>query len=513
MSKVRAEIAAAVRKAGLHDSPFQAPPAAVFWPDPDSAWLGVIDRLQEALPLLTLGDYEDGSGKGPAIWVRAAIADPTASSVRLPAHLANQDDRNPWVIYLPGVPRDAFADLGRLAPELAPLADLQLRSRWWLQNNQQPWTPQSFLRSRDGLGLDLARDEATRAAVINSLPTLLDEEVEGLRRGPHLDAVRLNAVLIPDAVSLMLRWLDDPQPFRAGQGGSSWAAFTGVCRDSYGIDPERDTTLTAAHRLRRREGPWQQVWTRYAEAPQRYPHVPDLLDRAAPETLFGDDPHPDSRPAWNAEQEAELRSSLLAIPTSATQPRGAIAALEAAHGARRNTVWAQLGRTPLADALGWLHLLAAATDEAVPATGLPAVTHWYVERGHGIDDYAVRAIAAASSTADRAAVRAALSVVYDPWLNRVAGLFQREARHGYVGATGLPIDPGTCVVFVDGLRLDLGERLADRLATDGLTVHRDHRLAAFPTVTPDRPAGGGAAEQYPSAPDQAWRQATTRGGR
>ena len=217
--------------------------------------------------------------------------------------------------------------------------------------------------------------------------------------------------------------------------------------------------------------------------PSATPISQTSLDRAAPETLFGDDPHPDSRPAWNAEQEAELRSSLLAIPTSATQPRDAIAALEAAHGARRNTVWAQLGRTPLTDSLGWLHLLADATDEAVPATGLPAVTHWYVERGHRIDDYAVRALAAASSAADRAAVRATLSVVYDPWLNRVAGLFQREAHHRYIGATGMPIDPGTGG-SVDGLRFDLGQRLADRLVSAGLTVHRDHRLAAFPTVTP-----------------------------
>jgi hypothetical protein len=44
------------------------------------------------------------------------------------------------------------------------------------------------------------------------------------------------------------------------------------------------------------------------------------------------------------------------------------------------------------------------------------------------------------------------------------------------------VQSGTCIVFVDALRFDLGQRLARRLAP--LTVTRKSRMAAFPTVTP-----------------------------
>lgn len=484
MSTVRAEVASALRKIGQQDTTFQAPPAAVFWPDPDLTWQGGIDRLREALPLLTLGDYRPEAAQGPAIWIRAVLADASAPSITLPERLGRHDDRDPWVIYLPGRRRDDFTDLARLDPDLAPLADLCLRSRWWLQGNQQPWTPQAFLRTRDGLGLDLARDEATRAAITNVLPILLDEEVESLRRGLRWDAARLNTLLVPDEVSQVLRWLDDPGRVRAGLTRTgSWAAFVGICRDTYRVDPDRDTQISAAHRLRRREGAWLQVWQRFAEAPERYPRVPDILDRAAPEVLFGDDPHPDSRPAWNVEQEQDLRAVLAGI-SDVTDPLAVIADLERRHGSRRESVWARLGRAPLANALHWLAELAVGVAEPTPTRDLTAITQWYAERGHRIDDFALRALAAAPSAADRTAVLDALAVLYDPWLSELAESFQRVVRDGYQGTTGLATEPGTCVVFVDGLRLDLGHRLAAELTDHALETALSCRLAAFPTVTP-----------------------------
>ena len=119
----------------------------------------------------------------------------------------------------------------------------------------------------------------------------------------------------------------------------------------------------------------------------------------------------------------------------------------------------------------------------------------------------LRAIAAATTAADRDAVCKALKVIYDPWVEDAARTFQSAAVAGYKGETGLDVPAGTCVVFVDALRFDLGQRLAKRLAS--LEVSVSPRLAAFPTVTPTgQPAvapvrsGFGAGQAFDAADAQ-----------
>ena len=92
-----------------------------------------------------------------------------------------------------------------------------------------------------------------------------------------------------------------------------WKALVASCKDTYGFSPEKDGTLTAASKLGSRAGEWNAVWQRFAENPGRYPNIPGLLDQARPSVvpLFGDtDPHPDSWPSWNRDQEEALRSAL-----------------------------------------------------------------------------------------------------------------------------------------------------------------------------------------------------------
>ena len=58
MTAVRAVVAHALRTAAQHNADATVPPVAVFWPDPDRAWEAVIGDLQEAVPILVLGDYD-----------------------------------------------------------------------------------------------------------------------------------------------------------------------------------------------------------------------------------------------------------------------------------------------------------------------------------------------------------------------------------------------------------------------------------------------------------------------
>ncbi|MBD8606022.1 BREX-1 system phosphatase PglZ type B [Aeromicrobium sp. CFBP 8757] len=485
MSTVRAVVSHALREAAKYNADASTPPAAIFWPDPDGVWEPVIHLLQEAVPILVLGEYDAEKAQGPAIWIRSVLAAP--ESVELPSHLAERNDRNPWVVYLPGHGRSALSDVTSLDPSVSPLVEVALRSNWWPSaHSHAPWNLHSFLSSRDGAGLDIASDSKTRAALTSVLDQLLSEDVEELRRMGRLDASRLHSLVMTDSVRALLEWIDDPDGVKQEFQGAQWDAFVAACRSTYGFDPAKDGQLGAAKRLGSREGAWSDVWSRFADNPRRYPSIPTSLDKARPEVdLFGGtDPHPDSWPSWNQEQEDLLRSTFAGLEAKGNlaETRSAVKEIAAEHLRRDETVWGELGLAPVARAVGYIAELADLASTPAPAGDLNTQATWYATEGYKVDDLALRAIAAATSAADRDAVCKALKLVYDPWMEDTARTFQSAAVAGYKGETGLDVPAGTCVVFVDALRFDLGQRLAKRLAS--LEVSVSPRLAAFPTVTP-----------------------------
>ena len=501
MTAVRAVVAHALRAAAQHNADATVPPVAVFWPDPDRAWEPVIGDLQEAVPILVLGDYDPAKAQGPAMWLRAVLAAP--DKVELPAYLAEHDARNPWVIYLPGIARSGLTDAANLDAALAPLVDVALRSVWWPSaHGQVPWTPHSFLGSKHGVGLDLGGDVKAKSALTSVLERLLAEDVKELKRMGRLDAARLHSLVITDSVRILLQWLDEPDTTVSSLGRAQWDAFVETCRTTYSFDPAKDGPLTAAGQLGARQGAWSEVWARFADSPRRYPNIPALLDKARPDgALFGDtDPHPDSWPSWNKEQEGDLRKALAALGTKPDQGqvRATLKELAAAHVRREESVWGELGQAPLAQATGCLAELADLTATGVANGELSAMAEWYASDGCMIDDLAIRALASATSAADRSAVCVALHAVYDPWLDETARAFQAAATD-YTGQVGLDVQHGMCVVFVDALRFDLAHRLARKLAPLSLTMKP--RLAAFPTVTPTgQPAVAPVAVNWQAGP-------------
>ena len=103
------------------------------------------------------------------------------------------------------------------------------------------------------------------------------------------------------------------------------------------------------------------------------------------------------------------------------------------------------------------------------------------------DDSAMRALACVKTAEDIAAVQQAVRSVYLPWLEDTARHFQ-----DCVSAKALPAvaqqervvaDAGECLVFADGLRFDIGQRLAAMAGERQLEVSAGWRWAALPTVT------------------------------
>jgi len=466
----------ALRFTAGHNRADAVPPAAVLWTDRDRWWEEMMPRMRGELPLLTLGPYDPETLTGPAIWLRCALAG-TLPDLVLPEGIP--------VIYLPGVGRADLRAVEDCPRELRPLAELQYRGVLFTQQNARDWTPAALLQNR--LGIKVAEDAATREALSRALPKVLDEPVPVLETNSPLRAAYLNGLLAPDPEREILHWLDDPAGYRSRaetDARADWAAFRAVCKTAYGFDPVADGDVTAARLLGGHKGPWEAVWRRYAEAPGRYPNLPGLLDRARPEMTLFEPPAP-YWPRDNRAEEDRLHASLLALPNDPS-PREALLALDAEHGKRRDWVWSDTGRAPLAGAL--LHLAALAEATGSQGTGtLEELAAHHASEGWKADRAALEALASVETEDDASAVRAAVAAVYRPWLEEGARRFaQAVASSGPPAPPDTPTEPesGLCILFTDGLRYDVARLLAQVLEEREARVEMGWRFGALPGVTP-----------------------------
>jgi len=145
-----------------------------------------------------------------------------------------------------------------------------------------------------------------------------------------------------------------------------------------------------------------------------------------------------------------------------------------------------MDRAPLARALGHLAIIAECSRH-LPTGASPAEIATRYEDGlWRIDAEALDAWAAVRTSADLEAVNAALQAIYVPWLEESATHFQQVVRTaGGLNASRPPIPeapPGSCWMFVDGLRYDVAQRLVARLADLG-SVTLSATWAAIPSVT------------------------------
>jgi hypothetical protein len=462
---------------GYHDGAEEAP-VVILWTDPDGAWKPLVAQLQGLMPeLLMLGEYAPEQRTGPVIWLKCAIAG-TIPEVKIPAGVVP-------ILYLPGVARHQLRAADQCPWELQPLVELLYRGTIWTHPNGRDWSLEAFFQSSDGLGLEMATDDKTRESLRAAIAVLAKTPVEHLKKKGRLEAADFDDIIVGDTPRDLLTWIGDPDSVRKEWGEERWHAFRSRCRDKYNFDPGKEAPLYAAEKLGRRESEaWNQLWDRFCEAPGIYQGVKDALDRAQPSDVLALDP--EAWPAENEKQENSLRAALTELEQKAAHvARHELNELEKEHAVRREWVWARLDESPLARSLAPLQRLAEAT-RTIPSCEKPAEwVKWYVEHGWKADAAAMEAQRALRRTTDEAALYAAIRSVYFPWLEDLARAFQSAVtKHGYVFPAGETIGEGECLLFVDGLRYDIGQELASRLEKANFSVARNVRLSALPSVTP-----------------------------
>jgi hypothetical protein len=455
------------------------PPAVLLWPDRDEQWRGLLPRLRSRLPqLLTLGPFDLEARTGPAIWAKCVLAG-TLPEPKMPAGEVP-------ILYLPGVERQTLRAGEECPRALQPLVELLYRGAVFSQRNGRDWSVEAFLMASDGLGLELARDARTREALLGALDALAATRVAELS-GHRLEAEHFDRLLVEDPERDLLAWLSEPEARKGAWDVAHWAAFRARCREEYGFDPESEGVLAGGERLgAKRSDRWKKAWRRFTEAPSWFPGIPSLLEQAKPvgEIVFDREPWPDE----NRRAEGDLRSALLHLgPLTAFDARARLRALEAEHGTRREWVWARLGQSPLARALEGLARIAERTASELGGDDPEAMAAIYRDHGFLADAAALAALAEVDRAEDVQAVATALRAAYLPWLDEGALRFQALVASQPLPSKGnastVAVKEGDCLVFVDGLRFDLAERLRARLEAGGAEVDLGFRWSALPTVT------------------------------
>lgn len=465
------------RWAANYNSHELAAPTVILWPDEERLWTQTVDELRASYPLLwTLGEYDPGKAVGPAAWLRYQIE--TQSGGDVP------------VIYLPGIGRAAFRSADQCPKPLTHLFALQFQGQFWTQKNGKDWTPFAFLSSvNGGLSLDVASDQETKKGIQECLRALLKVDVDALKAG-KLEAADFRALVTPDPARTLLRWISDPTRIKQEQekAGPGWSSFCAVCRKTYQFDPEKDGAITAAEKLTSGTGAWPMVWQRYKDAPRLYPGVKGLLESISPANLF--EAPSEYRPLSNRKEEERLGNDLLALATlSQNDALAKIKALAAEHAPRARWVWAALGDSPLALAIGHLKELA----ETVESTGNPssweALADYYSSIGWKADRSVLRALSAARTNTAGKAVTVAIRAAYIPWLDKLSSFSQALAAtypsNGPKTCRTLAVEEGTVYLFADGMRMDIARLLEERLLSggDSVDIAFSFNWTALPTVT------------------------------
>lgn len=474
-----------VRASVVYNSDMQVAPRCILWTDKDRQWESIIPRVQTEVPeLFVLGEYSPELNRGPGIWLRCVIAKQIEE--------IDLDGKTP-IIYLPGINRQDLKEVDTCSDEIKPIIELQFSGVIWSQQNSKDWTILAFLMNeQDGLGLDVAQDNDTKNAIQRSLYKLIDEDVK-LIEGKKIDKDYFNTLLTGgDPTKDLLLWLDKEDTFVKSRDENEWLAFVEVCKSQLGFNPIKDGVLVAATKLAEKHGPWEVIWQRFCEAPTRYPNIPSQIRKGTmpPVELFSDVETHGSWPQWNEKEEDLLRAKFLEIKKyPAHEAREKLLAAYKPHLKRKDLVWAELGQSPLAVAGAYLAILAHLTKSNLAAGEIKDLTDGYVTWGWKVDDAVLNALSSITKSEDYEAVTTVIRSIYKPWIEDSALHLQKVvSENGYPGlAVNRDIsslaDKGTCLLFVDGLRFDIAQRLKRILESYDVDIDEVPTWSALPSVT------------------------------
>jgi hypothetical protein len=472
----------ALKQAENHNSNVMVKPEVILWPDPENQWFDVIEVLQESIPhLLIYGNFEPAKKQGPAIWLKCMIAKV------LPE--ANWDADAIPIIYLPGVAKSDLRNIENAVFNFQPLLEYQYTGTLFIQENGREWSILAFVENPiNGLGIKVAKDNATKDALKKTLPSIFQDR-EVLANKTIIDANYLNNQLFPDIIPTILKWMCKGDVWLSTMDAGKQEVFTNLCKSQYEFEPDHKNIKAIAEKLGSQKNSWKYVWQLYATAPHKYPEIEGLLRLAKPADLgIGLYALPDeSWPQVNEQKEMSLAQALAHVAKmEAAQALTALMQLEKEHHIRSNWVWYELGKSPLADALHHLVKMASKTAEGYASSSIEALKNYYITNGFSVDQFMRKALASVKSEKDKKIVKSIISLIYKPWLENITAKFQKlvELDASIFTTQVAAAESESFVLFVDAFRYELAEEFCRRLEKYKWKVSLQAGWSAAPSLTP-----------------------------
>jgi hypothetical protein len=474
----------ALKQAENHNSNVMVKPEVILWPDPEYQWVEGMDLLKEAIPhLLTYGMYEPVKKQGPAIWLKCMI------SHMLPE--ANWSEDTIPIIYLPGVAKTDLRNVENAVFNFQPLLEYQYTGTLFIQENGREWSILAFVENPvNGLGVKVAKDNATRDALKKTLPTIFQDR-EVLAHKTIIDADYLNNQLFPDMIPSILKWMCKGDVFFQKTDAARIEVFANLCKSQYEFEPDHKNIKTIAEKLGSQKNSWKYVWQLYATAPHKYPEIEDLLRLAKPADMgTGIFSLPDeSWPQLNEQQEEALAHALTkAAAQDAVKALALLKELEKEHGVRRNWVWFELGKSPLASALQFLVQMASKAGESYSSSSIEDIKSFYTSGGYLVDQFMRKSLAAVKTEKDKSIVKSIIQLFYKPWLENITNKFQKlvSQNAGIFTSQTSTSEEETFVLFVDAFRYELAEEFSKKIneSAHHLKVELKADWSAIPSLTP-----------------------------
>ena len=472
----------ALKQAENHNSHVMVKPEVILWPDPDNQWTDVIEILQQEMPQLILyGSYVPEKKQGPSIWIKCMVAK------MLPE--ANWSAGVIPIIYMPGIAKSDLRNVEEAGLDFQPLIEYQYTGVLFLQYNGKEWTVLAFVENEIyGLGLKILEDIATKDALKKSLPTIF-KDGEILQGKSVIDAAFLNNILFPDVIPNILKWMCKGDSFLQQMDAGRRDVFIQLCKNQYEFELDHKDIISIARKLGEQKGNWNYVWQIYANAPKKYHEIEELLRAAKPADLgSGMFAIPEeSWPQVNEIAEGKLLTELTKVATLLPkEATSKLIALEVSNHKRRNWVWNELGKSPLANSLQYLIEMAKTCIVPFPSSSIIELKDYYISKGLHADQSMRKALAAVKSEKDKKAVKAIIQLIYQPWLELITNQFQALiAQNAEIFTNQIAKEEAeNYVLFVDAFRYELAEEFNQRLHKLKYKVTLKSNWSAIPSLTP-----------------------------
>lgn len=456
-------------------------PQVILWPDPERQWMSVVDRLRDEIDaFITLGAYNPEQLEGPAIWIKCLV-DQTLPEAKW------SKDTIP-VIYLPGIAKADFKNIEEAPASIQPLMEYQFSGNLWTQENGKEWTVLSFLQNAEqGMGLEVSRDEATKEALIKSLPNYFEDGVLLYRK--KVDADLLNQLMFPQVIPTLLDWMEEGDQALSKFPLDQQESFRDVIKSQYHLNLDYSLVLDFVKYMGMQKTPWHQVWQYFANAPHKYPKILDLLRDAKPEDMgAGMFLVPDSSwPQVNEEREDQLKKAIHKLKKGTPEEAlSLLKELQSQHKDRLSWIWAELGQSPFAEALPHLVALAEKSLQTYDNTSIDSITKYYIDEGVKVDS-SVRKVYLIEHTKDFLnIIQVVVDKFYRPWLDKLTNQFQSLVKddHDVFYLNKTADYNSNFILFVDAFRYDIAQDFLNQLSTARYAATMDFKWSALPSLTP-----------------------------